>query len=911
MTASDGMPSRVDRERARSRALVAFVSTGLVFMLVPGTLLGVWNLLQIGARGGASFVPAAWLQAHGHAQVFGWIGTFILGIGLYSIPSTVLPAPRLLRRTWACWSLWTAGAGMRWATGVYAWHWRLLLPASAALELAAFLIFLRLAAGHRSAEGGMGAWVRVVLAATAGMAATLVMNLALAAAAAWRGNDPAIPHGIDQRFLVLAAWGFMAPFVWGFSARWLPRLLGLAEPRPRALGAAVAFNTVGVVLALANVIGAAMVLLLAGAVSVTVAIRLFEPAIGPAKTRGVHASFPAFVRIAYGWMIVGALLGVGAAAWDTSGGLWGASRHAFTVGFIAMMVFVIGPRMLPAFAGVRALWSPRLMFGSLALLTVGCALRVASESFAYQSNAPIAWAILPISGLVELGAITLFAVNLGVTVLFGEDIAPAAAGKVAAAGLVALLGALGSARDARAQSAPTPPVADTGLHVQLRDTTRAEVWRFFQPPAGGGQPDYAFPENRLFASLSFLNPNLEAVGALQSVEIDHLPARAKGPGLLGSGAQYFDLSGSTESRQLYVRRLELKLKRLARGLVINAGRQGYASGAESASGDPGIEAVKRLRLDSRMIGEFEWSMYQRAFDGGRADFDRRDWHASAAWFEPTQGGFEDQAGDRLRHVSVAAVTFTVKPRRLGHLDWQTFAYRYDDTRPVTARPDNTGLAAAAADVHLTSAGTSLVGAFPVGNGRLDTFTWLVLQRGHWYGQRDEADAEALEAGYQWTHAAGQPWIRVCWFRSSGDDNPADNRHTTFFQMLPTARRYSLSTLYNLMNVSETFGQAIVKPRKSVTLRFEVHDLGLTSAADLWYAGSGASVTSGASFGFAGRKSNGSTSLGTMIEGAADWTLAKHLSLNAYLARMNGGAVVTGSFAGNRLTFGYLESVVSF
>ena len=32
------------------------------------------------------YVSPAWLQAHGHAQVFGWIGSFIFGIGFYSIP---------------------------------------------------------------------------------------------------------------------------------------------------------------------------------------------------------------------------------------------------------------------------------------------------------------------------------------------------------------------------------------------------------------------------------------------------------------------------------------------------------------------------------------------------------------------------------------------------------------------------------------------------------------------------------------------------------------------------------------------------------------------------------------------------------------------------------------------------------
>jgi hypothetical protein len=901
----------VDRERAamtgRTRALAAFISTGLVFMLVPGTLLGVWTLLQIGARRGASLVSPAWLQAHGHAQVFGWIGTFILGIGLYSIPSAAVPATRLLRRTWFCWGLWTSGAATRWAAGAYGWQWRLLLPVSAVLELSAFLVFLSLVSKHRPSTGRVDVWIRLVLVATAGMAATLVMNLGLAIDAAWRGDGPAIAHGIDQRFLVLAAWGFLAPFVWGFSARWLPIFLGLRPSRSRWLAAAIVFNTTGVLLALANVIGAAMPFLFAGAVSATVGLRLFESTMAPPKTRGVHPSFPVFVRLAFGWMVVGAAFGIAAARWDTSGGLWGASRHAFTVGFIAMMVFVIGPRVLPAFVGVRALWSPRLMFGSLALLTVGCLLRVGSEAVAYQTDASVAWSLLPISGFIELTAIVLFALNLGVTVLLGDGPTTADASQVAAAMLVscAMLG-----WPARADS-QTPSAPAGHWQYQVRDTTRAEAWRFFDPPPGGGQPDYTFPENRLFASLTFINAKVEVIGGLQYVAMAQLPTQSKGPGLLGSGAQYFDLSGRRDSQELYARRLEVRLKGIAPGLTIDVGRQGYTSGAEAASGNTDIEAVKRLRLDSRLIGEFEWSMYQRAFDGARVDLDRRDWHASGAWFEPTQGGFERDAGARLTHVGVAALTFDVKPKVLRHFDWQTFAYRYDDTRAVTGRPDNTGLTATSANVHLTSIGSSLVGAIPIGTGRVDTFTWLVWQRGRWYGQQDAANAEAFEAGYQWTHAAGTPWLRLCWFRSSGDDNPSDDRHTTFFQMLPTARRFSLSTLYNLMNSREVFGQAIVRPRKALTVRAELHKLSLTSAADLWYGGSGASVTSGASFGFAGRKSNGATDLGTIVEGAADWTIARHLSVNAYLARMNGGAVVTGSFASRRLTFAYLESVLTF
>ena len=65
---------------------MAFVTSGLFFMLFPGTFLGVWNLLQISGRESVASISPAWLQAHGHAQVFGWVGSFILGIGFYSIP---------------------------------------------------------------------------------------------------------------------------------------------------------------------------------------------------------------------------------------------------------------------------------------------------------------------------------------------------------------------------------------------------------------------------------------------------------------------------------------------------------------------------------------------------------------------------------------------------------------------------------------------------------------------------------------------------------------------------------------------------------------------------------------------------------------------------------------------------------
>ena len=160
------------REKSLSRLLILYISTGLAFMLLPGTFLGVWNLLAISSHRAASSVSAGWVQAHGHAQIFGWIGTFILGIGFYSIPKLRRLNPFALWAAWTCWALWTAGITLRWLTGVYQWHWRVLLPASAVFELIAFLIFFTSVSGHRPQESGkesLEKWVLVVIAAAIGL----------------------------------------------------------------------------------------------------------------------------------------------------------------------------------------------------------------------------------------------------------------------------------------------------------------------------------------------------------------------------------------------------------------------------------------------------------------------------------------------------------------------------------------------------------------------------------------------------------------------------------------------------------------------------------------------------------------------------------------------------------------------
>ena len=110
------------REAALSRLLMLYIGTGLFFMLVPGTFLGVWNLLAISSRRAADSVSTAWIQAHGHAQIFGWIGTFILGIGFYSLPKLRRAQAFGLWVEGAAWGLWTSGVALRWLANVYRWH---------------------------------------------------------------------------------------------------------------------------------------------------------------------------------------------------------------------------------------------------------------------------------------------------------------------------------------------------------------------------------------------------------------------------------------------------------------------------------------------------------------------------------------------------------------------------------------------------------------------------------------------------------------------------------------------------------------------------------------------------------------------------------------------------------------------
>lgn len=406
-------------EQRMSRLLIAFISSGLVYLLGPGSFLGLWNLFAISQQHAPFAVTATWLQAHGHAEVYGWVGSFILGIGLHSL--TRRHHMRVnFAWAWTCWAVWTGAVGMRWLTGIDAWHWRVLLPTSAALELFAYGIFqTTVRKAHKRVPGqpreALPGWVLLVLTGALGFGLTLVVNLAGALYQAGWGTSAAFSPLWDHRMVELMAWAFLAPFVFGFSTRWLPVFAGLQPSRdwvPRTLAPILA---AGAIVVLAGWwLPGAFLWAAAAAVAVT-GLNVFRPAVAKAKTQNVHPTFPWFLRFAYGWLLISATLGLCSAFSPATMGLSGAGRHAFTVGFIATMVLTIGQRVLPAFAGMKLLHSPVLMFLSLAALEVGCLLRVSGELLAYSGWWPLAWSWLPFSAGLEVAAFTLFAYNLART----------------------------------------------------------------------------------------------------------------------------------------------------------------------------------------------------------------------------------------------------------------------------------------------------------------------------------------------------------------------------------------------------------------------------------------------------------------------------------------------------------------
>lgn len=420
--AAEGVPDTVSLalafERRWARLYKTFIRAAIGITLTFGTAWGVHILGTIARQQSFAAPNYAGTQAHGHAQIYGWVGLFIMGVAYFSLPKMLNARLRTLARAWTVFGLLLAGILLRAlaqplaAQPLFGW----LLLGSAVFELAAIILFaVDLGLLFARSEPPQPIYQRFLHASLAALLGLGAWNLALVVPL-WRQHTNIIPDPANSRFLYLAVFGFIVNMILGYSLRLLPIFLGLRPLRASLVTPAFVLFNAGVAARLFGWSLASGLLSFAGMVVYLLALRIFEPAAAAPKTRGVDACFPWFVRLAYAWFAVGVTMLLGGDLYQYLTGTapahiyTGAWRHAVTVGFITTLMVGLGYRLLPLFTGVD-LWRPTWMRLSFWLLAVGNTVRVIFE-LATATGQRWVYLVMGSSGVMELTALTLFGIAI-------------------------------------------------------------------------------------------------------------------------------------------------------------------------------------------------------------------------------------------------------------------------------------------------------------------------------------------------------------------------------------------------------------------------------------------------------------------------------------------------------------------
>src|SRR5262249_54594912 len=144
----------------------------------------------------------------------------------------------------------------------------------------------------------------------------------------------------------------------------------------------------------------------------------------------------------------------------------------------------------------------------------------------------------------------------------------------------------------------------------------------------------------------------------------------------------------------------------------------------------------------------------------------------------------------------------------------------------------------------------------------------------------------LEAGWQPKAPAKlKPWLRGGFTWGSGDGKPSDNRHETFFQLLPTPRPYAKFPFFNMMNTNDRYGIVILRPHAKITVTSEFHALRPTNPNDLWSPGGG--IFQPWTFGYPGRSTSSKRSVGNLYDTGLDYRATRRLTLSGYFGYTQG------------------------
>lgn len=345
-------------------------------------------------------------------------------------------------------------------------------------------------------------------------------------------------------------------------------------------------------------------------------------------------------------------------------------------------------------------------------------------------------------------------------------------------------------------------------------------------------------------------------------------------------------------------------------LHVKGGRMNLNMGTWVPYSESNWQYVKNKRMSQRLMGTVGWTHGTRSFDAGHAGIDVAGHKINLFGGQPTRGVFDiEDMLEPLHDVVVGGVEWTApKGVVFDDTEFRGFFLGYEDSRDI---------AGLFGEVEVYTLGGSVLGIYPLGPGNVDIMVWGAVQFGDFPNTVgpavDELDhsgwAFLAEAGYQLTELYGKPWIRTGVNMASGDEDPTDGDHETFFNMLPTNHLYyGYADQLAFQNLIDWFVQFKWAPLPRLSLEVVFHRFWLHEDADLRYFGSGAFNKT--SFGYGGSASGGANDVGNEIDVVAGYKLHQHISVLAGFSQMFGGDVFSGA-TDDDTTFAFAQLVVKY
>jgi Alginate export len=477
---------------------------------------------------------------------------------------------------------------------------------------------------------------------------------------------------------------------------------------------------------------------------------------------------------------------------------------------------------------------------------------------------------------------------------------------------------------AKVAATPAPAAAKVlrykGVTITGSLRSRLEAFDWFQPDTGNN--NYAYSGNIFRISFAQRRESWDwnaefAVPVLAGLPPDSIATGTQGA--LGIGANYFGANDRKRTAaMLFPKQLYIRINKFGNSTAssLRLGRFEFSDGAEITPKNAALAALKNSRIAQRMIGSFGWTDVGRSFDGAQYTYTKPGGTFTLVGATPTRGVFQVD-GWGWNKTAFGYGSFSKGWGKGKHAaDSRVFGIYYDDFRNFTSllKTDNRSLALRRADTSNIKIGTfggHSLHAFATKAGNVDLLLWGAAQTGKWGTLDQRSVAGDIEVGIQPTLAKKlKPWFRAGYYYGSGDNDPNDSKHGTFFQVLPTPRPFARFPFFNMMNNRDAFAMMTLRPHAKVTISNEFHALRLANKNDLWYQGGG--VFQPWSFGYVGRNTSGRQSLANLYDVNVEYRHNAHFTFLGYYGLAQGLASTATIYPkGKNASFGYLEVLYKF